>query len=123
MYEVLFKYMVDFSFFCLSPTESQIMQSDFMDKTERCCEHQCWLRSSPLHGMPGRQNVEFCRKSMRQAERLTHICSQTHTLAALEGIHKNYAADNIFIQIYHSICQLRNMFMELGTHVFTVCSF
>lgn len=46
---------------------------------------------------------------------LTHICSQTHTLAALEEIHKNYAADNSFIQIYHIICQLHNMFMELGT--------
>lgn len=54
---------------------------------------------------------------------LTHICSQTHTLAASEGIQKNYAADNIFIQIYRSICLLHIMFMELGTHVFTVCSF
>jgi hypothetical protein len=40
----------------------------------------------------------------RKAHMLMLICSQTHTLAALKGIDKNYAADNIFIQIYHSIC-------------------
>lgn len=59
----------------------------------------------------------------RKARMLIHICSQTHTLAALKGIHKNYIADNIFIQIYHSICQLHNMFIKLGTCVLTVCSF
>lgn len=33
----------------------------------------------------------------RTARMLIHICSQTHTLTALKGIHKNYAADNVFI--------------------------
>lgn len=59
----------------------------------------------------------------RTACMLIHICSQTHTLTALKGIHKNYAADNVFIQIYHSICELHNMFIKLGTRVFTACSF
>lgn len=59
----------------------------------------------------------------RTARMLIHICSQTHTLTALKGIHKNYAADNVFIQIYHSICQLHNMFIKLGTRAVTACSF
>lgn len=54
---------------------------------------------------------------------LIHICSQRHTLRALKGIHKNYGADNVFIQIYHSICQLHNMFIKLETRVLTACSF
>lgn len=59
----------------------------------------------------------------RTARMLIHICSQTHTLTALKGIHKNYAADNVFIQIYHSICQLHNMCIKLGTRAVTACSF
>lgn len=59
----------------------------------------------------------------RTARMLIHICSQTHTLTALKGIHKNYAADNIFMRIYHSICQFHNMFIKLGTRVLTACSF
>lgn len=58
----------------------------------------------------------------RTARMLIHICSQTHTLTALKRIHKNYAADNVFIQIYHSICQLHNMFIKRGTRVLTACS-
>lgn len=58
----------------------------------------------------------------RTARMLIHICSQTHTLTALKGIHKNYAADNVFKRIYHSICQPHNMFIKRGTRVLTACS-
>lgn len=83
-----------------------------------------WKRFNSVGCQGGRM---LCPKKENEAGRtacmLIHICSQTHTLTALKGIHKNCAADNVFIQIYHSICQLHNMFIKLGTRALTACSF
>ena len=97
----------------------------FYGENKRCYKYQWCVKLLILWDA---KVAECCiPKKVNEAGRtacmLIHICSQTHTITALKGIHKNYAADNVFIQIYHSICELHNMFIKLGTRVFTACSF